>query len=80
MKEKDQNIHDQAMLITKLTSKIETGEEASDVLKETLRIAQHELHSESERFHVKLTESQKYFEETLNEVKIQVIVVSPISC
>jgi hypothetical protein len=68
LKEKDQSIHDQAMLITRLTSKIEANEEALDRLKEKLHKTQHELQTETDRFHMKLSETQKYFEEMLADV------------
>ena len=69
IKEKEQSVQDQAMLIIKLTTKIEANEEAFDITKEKLRKTEHELKTETDRFHMKLTETQKYFEEMLAELE-----------
>ena len=68
IKEKDQSVQDQALLITKLTARVESTNEKMDLLSEQLRLKEHELKTETERFHIKLTESQKYFEEMLKDM------------
>lgn len=65
--EKDQNVTSQAALIKNLTSKVEASEENMSLLTEKLEKAEHSLKVESERFHLRLHETQKYFEETLGE-------------
>lgn len=65
--EKDQNVTSQAALIKNLTSKVEASEENMSLLTEKLEKAEHNLKVESERFHLRLNETQKYFEETLGE-------------
>ncbi|ESO94726.1 hypothetical protein LOTGIDRAFT_160959 [Lottia gigantea] len=67
LKEKDQNVQDQAMLIAKLTAKVEQSEEHNSLLNEQLQKREHDLKIETDRFSLKLSESQKYFEETLSE-------------
>lgn len=67
IKEKDKNVSDQAMLITKLTAKVETNDEVLTQLTEQVEKADRELKQERERFNIRLIESQKYFEETLKE-------------
>lgn len=62
-------MQDQAALIVKLTARIEANEEAFDITKETLRKTEHQLKTETDRFHVKLSETQKYFEEMLAELE-----------
>lgn len=65
--EKDQNVTSQAAIIKNLTSKVEASEENMSLLTEKLEKAEHSLKVESERFHLRLHETQKYFEETLGE-------------
>ena len=67
IKEKDQSVVDQALLISKLTGKVEANDETMGHLMEQVQKAEHSLKHERERFDVRLTESQKYFEETLRE-------------
>ena len=67
IKEKDQSVTDQAMLISKLTTKVEANNETMGHLLEQVQKAEHSLKHERERFDLRLTESQKYFEETLHE-------------
>lgn len=67
IKDKDQIVIDQAMLVTKLTATVESNDEVLGHLREEVEIANHELKLERERFSLRLTESQKYFEETLKE-------------
>lgn len=67
IKEKDQNVTDHATLVTKLTGKVEANDETLDHLREHVEKSDHELKLERERFNLRLTESQKYFEETLKE-------------
>lgn len=68
IKEKEQSFNDHTALIAKLTARIENNEEAHDMTRENLRKAEHLLKSETDRFHIKLTETQKYFEEMLAEL------------
>ncbi|XP_036368316.1 golgin subfamily B member 1 isoform X2 [Octopus sinensis] len=65
--EKDQNITSQTALISKLTNKVESEEEKMSLLIENLEKAEHNLKVESERFSLRLSETQRYFEETLND-------------
>lgn len=67
IKEKDQNIQGQAMLISKLSAKVENYEEEIAEMKEQVEKANHALKLESEKFDMKLRETQKYFEESLQE-------------
>lgn len=67
IREKDQNIQGQAMLISKLSAKVENYEEEIAEMKEQVEKANHALKLESEKFDMKLTETQKYFEESLQE-------------
>ena len=55
------------MLISKLTTKVEANDETMGHLLEQAQKAEHSLKHERERFDLRLTESQKYFEETLRE-------------
>ncbi|XP_012944847.2 putative leucine-rich repeat-containing protein DDB_G0290503 [Aplysia californica] len=71
IKEKDQAIQDQGQLITKLTARVESTNEKVDVVTEQLRHKEQELKSETDRFHIKLTESQKYFEEMLHDMDVE---------
>ena len=71
IKEKEQAVQDQTALITKLTARVESTNEKMDLLSEELRHKENELKMESERFHIKLTESQKYFEEMLKEMDVE---------
>lgn len=68
IKEKEQSFNDHTALIAKLTARIENNEEAHDMTRENFRKAEHLLKSETDRFHIKLTETQKYFEEMLAEL------------
>lgn len=61
------------MLITKLTEKVENNDEVLGQLKEQVDKSEHELKQERERFNLRLTESQKYFEETLKEQEESVV-------
>lgn len=72
LNEHKQNVLDQTKLIAKLTAKIEANEEAMEISKETLRKTESQLKTETDRFHMKLTETQKYFEETLAEKDTEV--------
>ena len=65
--EKDQSITSQSALIKKLTGKVEASEENMSLLTEKLEKAERTLKVESERFNLRLKETQKYFEETLAE-------------
>lgn len=67
IREKDQNIQGQAMLISKLSAKVENYEEEIAEMKEQVEKANHALKLESEKFDMKLRETQKYFEESLQE-------------
>lgn len=67
IREKDQNIQGQAMLISKLSTKVENYEEEIAEMKEQVEKANHALKLESEKFDMKLRETQKYFEESLQE-------------
>lgn len=67
IREKDQNIQGQAMLISKLSAKVENYEEEIAEMKEQVEKANHALKLESEKFDMKLRETQKYFEESLTE-------------
>lgn len=67
IREKDQNIQGQAMLISKLSAKVENYEEEIAEMKEQVEKANHALKLESEKFNMKLRETQKYFEESLQE-------------
>lgn len=67
IREKDQNIQGQAMLISKLSAKVENYEEEIAEMKEQVEKANHALKLESEKFGMKLRETQKYFEESLQE-------------
>lgn len=67
IREKDQNIQGQAMLISKLSAKVENYEEEIAEMKEQVKKANHALKLESEKFDMKLRETQKYFEESLQE-------------
>lgn len=67
IREKDQNIQGQAMLISKLSAKVENYEEEIADMKEQVEKANHALKLESEKFDMKLRETQKYFEESLQE-------------
>lgn len=67
IREKDQNIQGQAMLISKLSAKVENYEEEIAEMKEQDEKANHALKLESEKFDMKLRETQKYFEESLQE-------------
>lgn len=67
IREKDQNIQGQAMLISKLSAKVENYEEEIAEMKEQVEKANHVLKLESEKFDMKLRETQKYFEESLQE-------------
>jgi chromosome segregation ATPase len=55
------------MLVTKLTGKVESNDEVLGQLREQVDKSGHDLQQERERFNLRLTESQKYFEETLKE-------------
>lgn len=55
------------MLITKLTGKVEANDEVLGQLRELVEKSDHDLKLETERFNLRLTESQRYFEETLKE-------------
>lgn len=55
-------------MISKLTARVESTNEKVDEVTEQLRHREQELKSETERFHIKLTESQKYFEEMLKDM------------
>ncbi|CAL1543522.1 unnamed protein product [Lymnaea stagnalis] len=68
IKERDQTVQDQALLISKLTARVESTNEKVDDVSEQLRQKSQELKTETERFHIKLTESQKYFEEMLQDM------------
>ena len=68
MKDKDQAIQDQTLLITKLTARVEGTNEKVDSVTEQLRQREQELKAQTDRFHIKLTESQKYFEEMREEM------------
>lgn len=67
IREKDQNIQGQAMLISKLSAKVENYEEEIAEMKEQVEKANHAFKLESEKFDMKLRETQKYFEESLQE-------------
>lgn len=67
IREKGQNIQGQAMLISKLSAKVENYEEEIAEMKEQVEKANHALKLESEKFDMKLRETQKYFEESLQE-------------
>lgn len=67
IREKDQNIQGQAMLISKLSAKVENYEEEIAEMKEQVEKTNHALKLESEKFDMKLRETQKYFEESLTE-------------
>lgn len=67
IREKDQNIQGQAMLISKLSAKVENYEEEIAEMKEQVEKANHALKLESEKFDMKLRETQKYLEESLQE-------------
>lgn len=67
IREKDQNIQGQAMLISKLSAKVENYEEEIAEMKQQVEKANHALKLESEKFDMKLRETQKYFEESLQE-------------
>ena len=67
IREKDQNVTDQALLISKLTGKVESNDETLGHLREAVEKAEHDLTLERDRFNLRLTESQKYFEESLQE-------------
>ena len=71
MKDKDQNIQDQAMLIVKLTGKVESNDETLSLLKEQLEKEEHKLKLESDQFDLKLRETHKYFDETLQELEME---------
>lgn len=60
-------MQDQASLIAKLTSKVETSEEKTSLLTEQVNKLEQDLKNEEERFSAKLSETQKYFEEMLQE-------------
>lgn len=72
IKEKDQTIMDQTTLIARLSAKVENSEDAFSTLKEQLDKAQHDLKLESDKFDLKLRETQKYFEETLQEQEAEI--------
>lgn len=55
------------MLISKLSAKVENYEEEIAEMKEQVEKANHALKLESEKFDMKLRETQKYFEESLQE-------------
>ena len=55
------------MLVTKLTGKVESNDEVLGQLREQVEKSDHDLQQEREKFNLRLTESQKYFEETLKE-------------
>lgn len=67
LREKDENIQGQAMLISKLSAKVENYEEKIAEMAERVEKADHGLKLESEKFDMKLRETQKYFEESLQE-------------
>lgn len=59
-------------MITKLTSKVENNDENMTILSDQLKKRELELKQESEKFEIKLGETQKYFEETLREMESEV--------
>ena len=67
IKERDQNIQDQAMLIARLSAKVENSEEVVTSLKDMMEKSEHSLKLETDKYDMKLRETQKYFEETLQE-------------
>ncbi|XP_046571680.1 uncharacterized protein MCAP_0864-like [Haliotis rubra] len=72
LKEKDQSVQDQATLIVKLTTKVEHNEETIALMIEDLRKEEHKLKVEKDKFDLKLTETQKNFEETLQEREVEI--------
>jgi len=67
IKEKDQTVSDQALVIARLTEKVEANDETLTALQDQVNKADLDLKHERERFNIRLTESQRYFEETLKE-------------
>ena len=55
------------MLIARLSAKVENSEEVVTSLKDMMEKSEHSLKLETEKYDMKLRETQKYFEETLQE-------------